>query len=338
MRWYVTLLIASLTLCTERLAAAQTLGDANSRSDPHMRERSNPTRRSISFLITPLSMTMTLQSSFGGQKLIEVLNSEEARQESSSARSQVVESLRMLNRSEDVSSAELTSRGIREVIRDKYKKRYEEWKKEFLSTETGRSQWEMYAHKTKFRLTITVSDDNPHDARTDQYEWDSSGTLIAATITLGCRLGEGYPARGYYPVIGSLGDEWYSHAKKILAATKIAHEFGHVISTGSDREFERQTPLMLAYNGILLGNPHNRWDARLTDLEQQLGGTPVQIWADRECRAEANALLYLRDKINEGLVPRSLLNRIVRNLELNANSCAKCFGSQLSAQLAVLKK
>jgi hypothetical protein len=33
------------------------------------------------------------------------------------------------------------SGGLREVIDNRYKKRYEEWKAEFLSTDIGRAQW-----------------------------------------------------------------------------------------------------------------------------------------------------------------------------------------------------
>src|SRR2546422_9661118 len=36
------------------------------------------------------------------------------------------------------------SSGLREVIDSKYQKRYQEWKDEFLSTEIGRAQWELY--------------------------------------------------------------------------------------------------------------------------------------------------------------------------------------------------
>jgi len=50
-----------------------------------------------------------------------------------------------------------TAGGIREEIADKYKKRYQEWKDEFLSTETGRAQWEIYEHNPRLVLTLTIS-------------------------------------------------------------------------------------------------------------------------------------------------------------------------------------
>ena len=93
---------------------------------------------------------------------------------------------------------------IQEVIPVKYKKRYQEWKREFLATATGRSQWERYAHHARFVLTITVSGDRHNGAITDKFNWDNSGNLTAATITLGPRIDEGYPSPACYPVVSSL--------------------------------------------------------------------------------------------------------------------------------------
>src|SRR6266480_3696424 len=120
--------------------------------------------------------------------------------------------------------------GIREVIAGKYKKRYQEWKTEFLSTEIGRAQWDAYAHNTHFVLTITISDENSHGGGTSQYKWDESGRLIAATVMLGNKIYEGYPNPIYYPVMSALapGNSSYDFGGSILAATKIAHEFGHL--------------------------------------------------------------------------------------------------------------
>ncbi len=116
---------------------------------------------------------------------------------------------------------------IKEVIPDKYKKRYQEWKKEFLASGIGRSQWEIYAHHPRLVLTITVSGDRRNGAITDKFKWDDSGNLIAATITLG-KSDEGYPPPFYYPVLRSLKSfvESGSISEHVLAAAKIAHEFG----------------------------------------------------------------------------------------------------------------
>src|SRR5205807_1307465 len=47
--------------------------------------------------------------------------------------------------------------GIHEVIDQKYEKRYQEWKDEFLSTDIGKAQWEMYLHHPRLVLTITIT-------------------------------------------------------------------------------------------------------------------------------------------------------------------------------------
>jgi hypothetical protein len=64
-----------------------------------------------------------------------------------------------------------TSGGIREDIPDQYRAKYQKWKTEFLSTETGRRQWEMYAQNPQFTLTIAVSSDNRHGASTNPGLW-----------------------------------------------------------------------------------------------------------------------------------------------------------------------
>src|SRR5438445_13671485 len=94
--------------------------------------------------------------------------------------------------------------GIKEVIPEKYARRYEEWKAEFLSTDIGKAQWEMYAHHPRLQLTITITDRNPNGAGSGKYKWNDGGELIAATITLGSRVDQGFPSSVYYPVMNAL--------------------------------------------------------------------------------------------------------------------------------------
>src|SRR6185436_14676912 len=123
--------------------------------------------------------------------------------------------------------------GIREDIPEKYRSRYDQWKEEFLSTEAGRNQWSSYQNNPNFTLHITVARDNAEGATTGKYKWNDAGQLVSATITLGVRIDEGYPNPIYFPVMNSLVPE--ESAIRIsgntLAATKIAHEFGHVNRT-----------------------------------------------------------------------------------------------------------
>src|SRR5712691_846954 len=88
------------------------------------------------------------------------------------------------------SSAESGTGGIREAVDNKYKKRYQVWKDEFLSTEIGRTQWDMFTKNPHLILTVTVSRSNSHGAGSGKYKWSESGELIAATITLGNRIDE----------------------------------------------------------------------------------------------------------------------------------------------------
>jgi hypothetical protein len=193
--------------------------------------------------------------------------------------------------------------GIREEIPAKYLDRYEGWKAEFLATESGRQQWHRYATDPLLKLTITISRDNAEGATTGKYKWNESGELIAATIVLGFRLDKGYPNPIYFPVMNSLVPTGTAHdvTGNTLAATKIAHEFGHVNRTAKvDADlYQLQAQLMPQYNRILLSNGRNPKDPRLIDLAQKIGGTPVQIWEDREYWGETNAMIYLRDRFTE---------------------------------------
>ncbi len=225
------------------------------------------------------------------------------------------------------SSSEASS--IKEEIPDKYRARYEEWKREFLSTETGHTQWEMYEHNKRFVLTINISTDNPHGATTGKYRWNDAGELIGATITLGYQLDEGYPDPVYYPVMNSLSLTRVSEVMsgKLLAATKIAHEFGHMNQaiSADGKLYRLQNQLMPVYKRIFLSNGHNTHDPRLIKIAQQMGGTSVEVWADREYWGEANAMLYLRDRISEKSYRCILFDRIRHSIEEYAVGYAERF-------------
>lgn len=214
------------------------------------------------------------------------------------------------------------SGGIKEQVPTKYAARYQDWKREFLSTEAGRNQWASYEHNPNFTLTIAVSRDNPEGATTGRYKWNDSGQLIAATIILGIRLDEGYPDPIYFPVMNSLvPTESFNRINgSTLAATKIAHEFGHVNRTGKADAavYQLQTQLIPQYNKIFLSNGRDANDPRLIELVAKIGGTPVQIWEDREYWGEANAMLYLRDRLTEESMRCSIFSRIRHSVDLYA--------------------
>ena len=214
------------------------------------------------------------------------------------------------------------SGGIKEEIPPKYAARYQQWKKEFLSTQAGLSQWEAYEHNPNFTLTIAISRENAEGATTGRYKWNDAGQLIAATIILGTRLDEGYPNPIYFPVMNSLvpTESFDRIDGSTLAATKIAHEFGHVNRTGkSDAAiYQLQTQLIPQYNKIFLSNGRNANDPRLLELVAKIGGTPVQIWEDREYWGEANAMLYLKDRLTDASMRCSIFSRIRHSVDLYA--------------------
>jgi hypothetical protein len=230
----------------------------------------------------------------------------------------------------DAGSARKSESGLREIISDKYKERYQEWKDEFLATDFGRQQWESFEQDSHFTLTITISGGDRFGAGTGKYKWDDEGKLIGATITLGSRLNEGYPNPIYYPVMNALrprDPSTFALNGNILAATKIAHEFGHVkqAMTINAETYRLQNQLIPVYNEILLSNGRNVKDPRLVDIATQIGGTPVKIWEDREYWGEANAIQFLRERITNVNEFRILSNRINQSVELYARDYSDRF-------------
>src|SRR6266536_3081808 len=127
-------------------------------------------------------------------------------------------------------NSELNTSRVIENIPAKYHKRYLKWRNDYLSTEAGRSQWNRYALDPNFTLTVTVSKELAEGAVVDTFQWDENGRLTAATMRLGNKLDSGYPSSFNYPITCSLAPGNLPPEVKgtILAATKIAHEFGHL--------------------------------------------------------------------------------------------------------------
>ncbi len=226
------------------------------------------------------------------------------------------------------SSPEDKRSGIRELVPDKYLVRYQQWKRDFLSTELGRKQWEQFSSDPSFSVTIVVTNENAEGAGTGKYKWDANGKLISATITLGARLHEGYPNPIYYPVMNSLAaDDTSNLDKSILAASKIAHEFGHLARTSkSDAAlYQLQSQLIPVYNRIFLSNGRNASDPRLLDLVQKMRGTPVEIWEDREYWGEMNAMFYLRDRLPADGLRCAIFSRIRQSVGMYAKAYEQRF-------------
>jgi hypothetical protein len=231
------------------------------------------------------------------------------------------------------------SGGIREVIPDKYQKRYDEWKAEFLSTDVGKAQWEMYAHHPRLALTITIGSNNSEGAGSGKYKWNETGELVAATITLGNHIDQGFPTSVYYPVMNAL--EPFESLKLIsgntLAAAKLAHEFGHIMKISATRQdlYSLQVQLVPVYNKIFLSNGHNVNDPRLVEIAQKIGGNPVEIWEDREYWGEANAMLFLRDRVEKEKFHCRLFAKIKRAVEEYAKNYEERFAEIAKEQGAI---
>ena len=225
-----------------------------------------------------------------------------------------------------------TDGGIKEEYSAKYRDRFEKWKAELRSTEFGRQQWDNYANNKQFLLTISISGDRSKGAGTDKFLWDEEGNFVGATITLGADIDQGYPNPIYYPVLNSLSSEEtpYAISGRILAATKMAHEIGHVnqAAKANMKFLQLQNKLMPEYNSIFLKNGLKTNDKKLVDLQQQMGGTPVEIWESREYWSEVNAMLYLKQRISKEEFYCYVFNRIKSNLETYAREYEKRFGER----------
>jgi YD repeat-containing protein len=244
------------------------------------------------------------------------------------ADAQLIASYHGVESNEAPSSDDLTG-GIKEEIPQKYFSRYQQWKEEFLSTDAGRNQWNSYQNNPNFTLHIIVTKDNAEGATTGKYKWNDAGQLVSATITLGMHLDDGYPNPIYFPVMNSLvpTEAVNRISGETLAATKIAHEFGHVNRTikADGTLYQLQTQLIPQYNKIFLSNGRDPSDPKLIELANKIGGTPVQIWEDREYWGEVNAMMYLRDKVTDDNLRCTLFNRIRHSVDLYAKDYEKRF-------------
>jgi hypothetical protein len=162
-------------------------------------------------------------------------------------------------------------------------------------------------------LTIGKNAGVDQGVETTGYGW-SGGELIAATIILGKKLDSGYPAGENYPITGSLRDNPYGTAisGQTLAATKMAHEFGHVETAAATSQelFNFQNFYSPIYDSIL-----RTTGQRTSELSEMMGGTPDQIHTSRERSAEAlGAVPFLRDRF-PGKPGERMPNRVRQAIE-----------------------
>jgi hypothetical protein len=152
----------------------------------------------------------------------------------------------------------------------------------------------------------------------EDYEWDA-GKLVGATITLGSEINSGYPGQQYYPVLGGFAftrQPWEERPDYILAAAKIAHEFGHIdhIANSNGDDFQMQNELSEVYVTKLKSNGYDVNDPVLKELAGRIGGIPEEINGQREFWAETYSLHFLLEKLSDW-ERRQLLKSVRRSLE-----------------------
>ena len=230
------------------------------------------------------------------------------------------------------------SGGITEVVPEKSRTRYQKWKEELLSTDFGRTLWETYQSKEKFSLTIKVVNKDGKGAGTSDYVWNEKGELIGATISLDSKLDKGFPDPVYYPVMNSIQE---FNAKReissnVLAATKFAHEFGHVNLTyqSNQEKVVLQNNLMPVYKEIFLSNGYNSSDPKLLELTDKMGGTPNQIWENREYWGEVSAMNFLLEKTHKAQFYCTLLDKMQDNISFYAKGYEERFDKVLELKSA----
>ena len=207
---------------------------------------------------------------------------------------------------------------IKEWIPEKYRGKYQKWKKEFLVTETGRRQWEAIDKQPTLTLIITISEDRATDAFAGEFRWDEAANLTNATITLGHKIDSCCPDPIYYPVLSSL-KMLDPLDGPILAAAKMAHEFEHVNQAITEGiAYRNENEMSHIYNSVFLRNGHNSDDPRLLELAKKMGRTPVEICEDREHRAETKALSYLLERVKSDEFRRRFLASLKRTTDVFA--------------------
>ena len=210
-------------------------------------------------------------------------------------------------------------------LSEKEQKRYDDWKKKFLSTAEGQKTWAKYNDDKNFTLNLVVADrgsDNKNKgAETGDYMFDDKGNMTGATITLGNNLGGGIagPAEDY-PVSSTLeGSDAHT-----LAAAKIGHEFGHVEANRAlGHLFYEQQQVIDQYNArqdyltrTKANSAQRGSDATLNNLSQQFqrqfGASMETVGNQRELAAERSAIPVIRQLLNDK--PSSQTEKAMRRL------------------------
>jgi len=194
---------------------------------------------------------------------------------------------------------------IVENIDKKYKKRYEQWKSQLLSTKEGQRLWNKFTNDQNFTVTISVSKSQQNGAKTTPVVQNDSVT--GANVALGNNIGAAHPPPDSgYLVTGTLQDAGVS--SKVIGGDVFAHELGHV-------EDYTEAPSWFLY----LNDYNKAVDAasdaasRVNLMNFYFGGQQGYEYAGRsnEWQAERRAASYIEQKL-DGNIPRPVQRGIDR--------------------------
>ena len=186
---------------------------------------------------------------------------------------------------------------IVENIDKKYKKHYEQWKSQLLSTKEGQRLWNKFANDKSFTVTISVSNNQENGALTTPVI--QNGGITGANIVLGNNIGDAHPsADSGYLVTGTLQAAGVD--SKVIGGDVFAHEVGHV-------EDYTQVPGWFLYLNDYNRDVNAAPDAasRVNLMNQYFGGQQGYESAGRsnEWEAERRAASYIQQKL-DGNIPK----------------------------------
>ena len=110
-------------------------------------------------------------------------------------------------------------------------KKYQEWKKKFLSTEAGKKEWAKWNDRQDLTIHMKYDPKRTRGTVTQNYQWDKSGKLTSADMVFGPNSGQPSVPKGQtappdlarsYPFGSTLSDPGE------VITYLFSHEFGHV--------------------------------------------------------------------------------------------------------------
>jgi RHS repeat-associated protein len=202
-------------------------------------------------------------------------------------------------------------------------KNYQGWKKAYLSTNAGRSEWDKYANDHSITITISMGTNagGKEGAETTP-TFDSKGRLTSATIVLGTNFAKNDRLDSTdYPVTSSLVQSAEHSNSTIDRTTRavdfLAHEFGHVDDDQKQGALWVQQTELMKQNLEGYGKEGQAWfnTSQYQKIVSELGDTPANISTQREVRADGAVIPVLRDYYAKGAGHGSMPSRVKQAIQ-----------------------